>query len=693
MGANYELSGENFINPYNFVPVDKGKVKRKDIKEKYEENKEELLYGKIECQMICKTPLAIPDTALKEQEKGVSEEHYYYPFMSVGGHYIVPGSSIRGVVRNVYETITNSCYATMKKDTKISIRSANPFANAGLLFCENGVWKLYKAQKHLINQEEFSFELQDYRDMVGKEFEFRRRQTRNSSIVIWFKPKSGQKTSVLRNQQTMTGYLAIGESFSKKNHDALFQKSNPQNYPEQTIKSALRDLEEILKIYRDDKINLHYPDEHGGYKWFEAVKKDAEAGNGAIPIYFQDVQGRLYVSPAQIGRKFFQRTLNNIVGNLAPEKCDKRSNLCPACSLFGTVKSDKALGSRLRFTDANLLDEAPKATTVVFAELSSPKPSYLPFYLKKNNGVDLIDGYDGTAVDIRGRKFYWHHTPVPQNPTNMPERNKRNATLDTLPSGTKFKFDVYFDGITKEQLSQLCTAINLNENDGETLCHKIGHGKPLGYGSVKIKINEIKTRTFDKEHGWKEAKIDVPQNDNFFCGNETQNALLTICKFDTCKDRVCYPYVEPFGNKSTKSNEDASHQWFSTNYKLGNNSPKYFLPNITDDSPALPSAVKLGGNSSHGNHSSDNNRNNGYNNRQFKEKPRVQNFDKQKQQQPQQNNPQPAKQTPSTNQKPVNNQKPKQQNKNFAQISTFNNNAMMQALHSAQVNKDKKKHK
>ena len=106
-----------FINPYNFVPINLKKTERSDITK----NQENTITGYLDCQLRCKTPLAIPDTSRKVKN---DNEHQKYPFFSVGGEKpVIPGSSIRGVIRSAYETITDSCLGSMKKDTLFTVRN------------------------------------------------------------------------------------------------------------------------------------------------------------------------------------------------------------------------------------------------------------------------------------------------------------------------------------------------------------------------------------------------------------------------------------------------------------------------------------------------------------------------------------------------------------------------------------------
>lgn len=580
--AKYKISEQQFfINPYNFVPVDLKHTERVDVKVQ-----DEYLTGYLECHMKTRTHLAIPDVTNKEETD--KPKHYKYPVMGASeGNPYIPGSSVRGVIRNMYETITDSCFGTMKKDTIITSRTKYPF-EPGLLIKEEEEWKLYQAKKHVLVVDSATYykkkleekgvnlyssnQLQGqsgdkvyYKSVVGKN---------GKTYVKYFATEKSKETN-------KEGWLCIGEKTSNRHFQSIFEKGEMEEQYSNITEKDLKKLEEVLDIYRNKSINNKYQKEHQGYSEYEKMKK-----NGVICVYYKVERGKLYMSFATLGRKAFGKTLNDVVGEKSHQKCDSRSNLCPACALFGTVEGE-AFGSKVRFTDATCINYGEESIVedIVFAELSSPKISYLPFYLRGKANVEMPryqNGYDSPDLEIRGRKFYWHHVP---NLATICERNERNATFDVLVPKTEFQFRIYFDKITKHQLDTLVTAIHLGENnlDGD-LCHKMGHGKPLGYGSVKMVVKECVLRTFDVDLGWKEVKQNqMCQASVFTCNEKTEEALKTICNFNTCKNwsniEVEYPSIAVEAGQE----QPPAYEWFMENYKVGEKKPKQVLPEIGED--------------------------------------------------------------------------------------------------------------
>lgn len=579
----YDLSKKHFfVNPYNFVPADLNKTERSDAT-----NVEgPRMTGYLACGIKCRTPLAIPDVAAKDDTE--VKDHFQYPFIGAAdGTPRIPGSSIRGVVRSVYETITDSCFGTMKKDTVITVRSKEAF-EPGLLIQEDGEWRLYKAIRHRLPLGECTrLTVED----SGERVDF---QTQDSGkdIVTIVKPGTGT-----------AGYLCIGEQAPKRKYHGIFEKqAMVAQYP--VLEAAdFEKLESTLQVYRNSKINKTYPEKHKGYPAYDKAKK-----NGVIPVYYQIQEGRPYLSFAALGRKAFYKTLNERAGEKAHQKCGSRDNLCPACALFGTLEGE-GLGSRVRFTDAYCRDFEPSRLkkNVTFAELASPRPSYVPFYLRElEQGANYQVGYDSDVLQIRGRKFYWHH--VPDTKTAV-KKDSLNGSFDVfLPEAQKegeatkpdFTFRLYFDGISEEQLKWLASAVHLYENDMDgTRCHKMGHGKPLGYGSVKMTVDQCVVRSFDLESGWNESKKpveDLCDPTCYRCDEETLNAFIAICDFDMFTQagnlKVEYPDIvteglDPAVRRDLKKNDTAGHQWFTKNYPLGARRPVQDFPEIVDDAETL----------------------------------------------------------------------------------------------------------
>lgn len=628
----YKFSNNNyFINPYTFVEGEETK--------KYEGMaKRGTNTGVFTCRIYPKTPILIPDPFDKSKFRNDDSsndssddnksEHYAYKFLHIGvgenTKPIIPGSSIRGPLRNMYETLTDSCYATAKPNQYITARPKKAF-EPGLIKKTGNNWELHQAKRYKFQIYEYfkelgkptdpNFSTMSYEDIAkdyGKQVTFNlhtKKVNVNGKDIIQY-----YATDIGNEKTEKSGYYYIGEYISNKKYESIFSEQNKiEKITPNIIKQAFDALKDTLKVYRDEKVNQKFvksigkwnADQHGGY-----TNVDLEAferNGGVLPIWYKEVNGKYYFSLASIGRFKYYTPIDSILKKKNKMPCADLKKLCKACSLFGMVGNEEGLGSSIRITDAifegNISDSIKEFN---LTELRTPHPSYLPFYAKTDN---YLSGYDDSKCNIRGRKFYWHFKPDYNKLNSLPE-DKIDTKMCGIDKGS-FTFKVYFENISDEQLVELATLLCLGENDKDgKRCYKLGHGKPLGFGSAKIVVKNIQIRDFkSKEHkyvikscanlgndikGWdlfSDNKFDVPLTDIY---NSLDN-ISKVLDFELNSNaEVKYPNVI---NKSNipeidlKDNDLSSAQWFSQNWMFGkkDDKPTNTLPNYKDEDQSLNS--------------------------------------------------------------------------------------------------------
>ena len=107
------------------------------------------------------------------------------------------------------------------------------------------------------------------------------------------------------------------------------------------------------------------------------------------------------------------------------------------------------------------------------------------------------NGYAGNRK-LRGRKVYLHHKNFQQsNATTSGKaepKTKRNRTITKhVKPGTKFSTHIRFDNLTGFELGALLYLLNLPDE----LHHRLGMGKPLGFGSVRISADLKEAEVYD----------------------------------------------------------------------------------------------------------------------------------------------------------------------------------------------------
>lgn len=572
-GNNYSINDQvKFVNPYNFVRFPKGESERTNMPD-YSETNEKLVTGKLHCSLTTKTPLSIPDT---ESVKKDTDDHPTFSFYSVDGEKRIPGSTIRGCVRSTYETLTDSCFVTMAEEMWLTNRVDHTNAyNPGLLIREENNWALYNARRLYVQIKDKRDRRANFADCVESE----RCVVQKADKIKFFwgdavdvkyndvKMKNGSLRQIIdhmKHSPKGNYYVYVGEPIGEqKYYQSVFQKRERIS---SDIKSSIQRLEYSWDIYKENKDKgKGLEDHHTGYAGYERAKK-----GGVVPIWYKKEGDSYSLSFAAVGRRVYSKSVNAMIGEQRTP-CLNRQKVCPACQLFGMAK-DEGIGSRIRITDASIVNEG-KSTSVMLKELGSPRTGYYPFY--SENGLEF---YEQDAM-ISGRKYYWHIPDAAKDASiytesNPRKKSERNATVEVL-SNAAFEFDVYFDRISPVQLEELKWVITLGENRADgNLCHKIGHGKPLGLGSVKMTILEECIRNYDESRNYSIQRVQdthIMINENVVSFREdAKEQILAVCSFDRMKGKkVCYPFIDLGGKDAsdfeTDDNRIASHQWFTQN--------------------------------------------------------------------------------------------------------------------------------
>lgn len=543
------MSGR-FINPYTFVPVNNGE---KNVYDDY--FKDELLSGKISCTLKARTQLAVCD---KITEKD-------FDFFKVEGKAVIPGSSLRGTIRSIFEALTDSCFssANAENDDYFSSRLNKQFP--GIIKLDDGNYILYDAVRYKDN---YNNQLNE----TGDEVNFSEMSKGN---IKYFKLNVGIKK----------GYVLKVDRFKSKIKGK--QTENKDSVFEKTAKSTVIDKKciELLKLNlekyetKDENISKNYKEQ------FDKMK----AGNGVLPVWYYKEGQNYYLAPSQMSRAFFFTQPVDMLKRSNLDVCSEKEKVCEACALFGIVGrtgSEFARASRIRFSDAVCEDKNCFDKKFIMPISGTPRISSFEFYLKSD--LDQFHA-DDKGVTIAGRKFYWHHKGYVMNKDSVnKEGNNMEYKAELVKSGSEFTFDVYFDEITENELKKLLFTLNLGENSLDSdKCHKIGHGKPIGLGSAKIVINDVTVRSFKDGIYSEESHSEYLKNNKGEMFGNAQNVrnILKVTDMNAVDSKkIHYPQTE---------GSSEIFKWFADNRKCLKSIGKPMgyhnkLPKLTDDDQTLP---------------------------------------------------------------------------------------------------------
>lgn len=275
-------------------------------------------------------------------------------------------------------------------------------------------------------------------------------------------------TIVLTGQPSRRRQLNNGRWTGKYYEFIFFQA-------ERTIEVGKDVIEDFMTIHKNN------------YDFLELWKDRLNSGE-KIPVFFMKDGNR--VSAIGLAYMFRYPTANFIKGAIPAglqSSCHKDLAEC----MFGT--ESKTLGTlkgRVYFSPA-FAEGNPRNLAQVDTTLSSPKPSFGPLYVK--NGT-----WNDSNARIKGRKRY----PVRECVWNNEQGNENTGcSFIPLAEETVFKGVVRFHNLKLEEYGALLAALTFN---GHSECfHSIGEAKPLGYGKVKIAVQKEKTEAFSIVSGTK----------------------------------------------------------------------------------------------------------------------------------------------------------------------------------------------
>lgn len=600
-----------FVNPYTFIPL-RNRVEannalrelaqaREDTSDNtsdplvYPSSGEGKLYtGVIPCTLETKTKLIIP---------GYSTSKSCLPFFKIKVMHdgceaevpAIPGSALRGAVRSVFESLTDSCMRANANHKK-HLHSVSGLKKAGLLYhdVDRGAYVLWGAERFKIWEEGIAARLETGQvvDFTWSEAAGLGGNIQDSTrVVTTIMPKTTADAIRTRapNGKTRGVFLrvnSITNDGAHYSHPSVIAKTGARPVDTNVAREYIEALGENIELY------MHHNKDSGLAKRYQACFEQMKEGECVLPVWYgmQNFGGvkHYQFAWARLSRAVYPKSVEDFYKDFGLRACPREKRVCPACALFGFVSPDgdsERRASRVRFGDAAFLEfnggdgptSEPRYGTVWLPELLQPRDSSFEFYLRNNSGTRGRFTPEMPTTELAGRKAYWHHASGNEAISRtggkiLSEGGKTlNACAEYVPAGTYFLFNVYVDGVTKRQLNQLLYALTFGEYLGgdPVHCHKIGRAKPYGYGSVHISVltdeialrdisdgKYIITRGLDK-CGVREDVTQTLRN---------VEAVRNVSRFGLlAQQSIHYPRTTP--NPPTADEEAKVFDWFTDNRK------------------------------------------------------------------------------------------------------------------------------
>lgn len=442
-------------------------------------------------------------------------------FFAPGGTPIIPGSSLRGMIKNLYKIVTCGSWKNDEdiKDTHLYYRclmapkDKMPFLT-----------KLHKKYSDYMTTSENGH----VKKNAKPGFLFKRGDQwficpllpdKLHSIPIWkymrkfeLNDRGIKKSSVRWDGHT--AYIQIGllsTAKLKRSQEDLEKATEKEreSWGKQYYKyMSLNDIDKskcypvpdtVIESYQGDK-------NRRGIDLTKEVSQKSFSLQGkkgfiAPCFFFLDDAGN--VKSFGHGQSYRIPYDNNIMAAVPQHVRFSEGHTDFASAVFGISRKDVSWASRVTFDDALPLQKIETLKAEEAHILMQPNPTSFQLYLKQNQQDQLVhwdysaDGHH--AAEVRGYKFYWHsksdhnwHATAKELKLSRENVAKGKAPLakkiEPLLPGTKFEGNIHFHDLTREELGALMLIFRLGKGS-EDIVYKIGMGKSIGLGSIRIKAN------------------------------------------------------------------------------------------------------------------------------------------------------------------------------------------------------------
>lgn len=480
--------------PYNFVPLATKVVFPEWASEvSIDRPFQDGISGTIEVLYTAQTPVFIGN--------GEGNNNLINNYRAANGQYAIPGSTLRGMVRNIIEIVSFGKFNRVS-DATFSVRDLTPAAkelyrnhfvqkriNGGWLVFEDKSWVLYPIDYHRVEDREVEhcFKLKSG-ILKSRNVAVDRIKHLGGSPQIYFLKGTNKVSKIERKSfpSSTGGYVVLtGNPGGKKHLDFIFTNKGKNKI---TI-----EYETILAFKQ-----AHAPDAQNQKRGLDLVEKLKEYdrfGYPGIPVfYLSDQNGK----PTSLGlsmmyRLPYKNTLHDAIKKSSEKNFSDAMDFAEC--IFGKIENIKnktsstmnvSLRGRVQFEDAPAQCESLE--NQVGTILGNPKPTYYPTYIEQNASNRTYKTLMDNDVRLRGWKRYpVKNTP---NPISVGAGQQNMASyFQPLQKGTVFNGRIHFHNLKKEELGVLLWAITWGNN--KELSHAVGMGKPYGFGQIKAEISSL----------------------------------------------------------------------------------------------------------------------------------------------------------------------------------------------------------
>lgn len=495
--------------PYNFVPLSSW-VYQPDW---HNEVTQDIPFEDGVCGTLDITVTAYTSLLLGEKDKQGKVKPYQLP----NNEYAIPGSSLKGMIRNVLE-IASFGKMRIVDDKRYGIRDLKaPFyqksltkqtegayetnAQTGFLnFSSDNGWQITPCECARVESDDLgNYSKGNVRLKFSKvKQKYNNWLKQNKSLSINFEDGGKQvhshnKRKIRLKYRKATklgkgneGHLVFTGQVPKKHMEFIFFNKQPHRL---TVEDSV--MQGFKHIYKDSD---HW--EH-----LQHLNKSGKFPHGIPVFYLADGNIVKSLGISQMYKLAYRNSIGDMIDHTSE---NHRANNQPDLAelMFGMLDDDdgkQSLKGRISFSAAQCTeskDIIQKRLDSYQTILGSPQPTYFPSYIKQEKRQGKVIGsyqtYMDDSAEIRGWKRYPVRAEPLESNNNLGDNTDVQVNLKPIRANksdtVSFTGKVRFHNLKPAELGALVWAITWGNNT--SLRHAIGMGKALGFGQIGIQINQ-----------------------------------------------------------------------------------------------------------------------------------------------------------------------------------------------------------
>ena len=545
---NKEKTSFSFA-PYNFIPFPEVEVPKPYPSSGklpgHDESDKESFSGKIRFTVKALSEIAVGGKRSIKDEQNVNEF-----CRDVSGRFVIPGSTMRGFIRNhaeilglaypeyitdetyLYRKLAGKCKTVReeynrelkadtegglrlpngvkagwiyKKGTSYYIQPVKEFGETGTTFFQIHERDLRQAENlitipymykeliskfHLRNPRELNTELKSYNAKLKQKVNRDYKPYRGCSVRFDYDDghirNLGGKDAKYKGTVLNSAWM-----YGKTHHYLVSAEDSGDPFP--VSKTQIADYKKDYERNCIQNSNLK--------TWSEFYALPNEEGTSKKKLFFykmntkENTKQLVGFGPTPYFRIFYKHNVKTGI----PMHTQKKG-YDYVQGIFGFVNSQDAYKGRVAFSDAVYIGSETITDREVV--LLGPRGTAIQMYLKQRNKE--LDTYNTEGFKLRGYKFYWKRASV--KTSDKGSKKKIVTILKTLPAGSMFQGEIWFDNLKKDELGLLLLSIRYADSKNQHESFMIGGGKPYGFG--QIEIEDISLSLIDQASRYTSVNVD-----------------------------------------------------------------------------------------------------------------------------------------------------------------------------------------